>query len=273
MGRSWVAAGMLTLPGGLVLVTALVDGGARLLRGSTAAGADPAEAVAGLAALVASLISAWLTLCLALALAAELPGAAGSAARRLRDRVTPVVVRRWAAVVLGASVSATVMPGTAVAMVRSSDATPPGTVGQGMSVPAPGWQLAASPTALPSPGFTPADPGAGTAHERSPARGTSATAQASPPSPGWVPGRPTTRYRDDPHLLTGRPRPTTPDRSVVVRRGDTLWSIAAAELGPEATDAEITRAWPRWHDANAAAIGPDPHLLRPGTVLSPPATP
>jgi len=54
---------------------------------------------------------------------------------------------------------------------------------------------------------------------------------------------------------------------VTVRHGDTLWDIAAAHLGPEASDAEIARAWPRWYDANRDAIGADPDLLHPGTVL------
>ena len=259
MTRSRVAAGVLALPGGLALMTALVDGGLRLLRGSTATGGDPAAAITGLAALVAALIAAWLTLCLALALAAELPGTLGRAARRLGDRITPLVVRRWAAIVLGASVSAPVMPGTAVAVVRSSDAPPAGTA-SGASPTSPGWQPSSTPTptALPAPGFSPSS---------STGFGPSSSTGSAP---GWVPSRPPARSNDDPRLLTGRPRPTTTDPTVVVRRGDTLWAIAAAHLGPEATDAEITRVWRRWHETNAAAIGPDPHALRPGTVLSPP---
>lgn len=271
MARTRLIAAVLAMPGGLVLVTALGDGGLRLLRGSGDAGADPAAAVAGLAAVVASLISAWLTLCLGLSLGAELPGAVGHAARRLRDRVTPVVVRRWAAIVLGASVSATVMPGTAVAVVRSVDAAPS---------PTPGWHPTAADTAgpapdagaTPTPGFAPPSRASTSTHEPA-APGRTQASRLAPPSPGWLPTRPTTRYRDDPRLLTGSPRTTTADPSVVVRRGDTLWSIAAAHLGPDATDAEITRAWPRWHETNAATIGPDPHALRAGTVLSPPPTP
>jgi hypothetical protein len=33
----------------------------------------------------------------------------------------------------------------------------------------------------------------------------------------------------------------------------------------------VARTWPRWYAANRDAIGPDPDLLRPGTVLHPPA--
>lgn len=271
MTRSRMALAVLALPGGAVLTTALVDGGRRMLAGSTATSSDPAAAVAGLAALLAALLAGWLTLCLALVLAAELPGVAGTSAAVLRDRVTPVVVRRWAAIVLGASVTATIVPGTAVAAVRASvDAAPAASepaAGEGVGVgaggagaPSPSWRPAPSPTSLPSPGFAPPV-------DRAPS-GTS----AQTPSPGWVPQRPTSRYRGDPHLLSGRHRADSDEQAVAVRRGDTLWSIAAAHLGPEATDAEIARAWPRWQEANVAAIGDDPHRLLPGTLLSPPGT-
>ncbi|GAA3213077.1 LysM peptidoglycan-binding domain-containing protein [Oerskovia jenensis] len=61
--------------------------------------------------------------------------------------------------------------------------------------------------------------------------------------------------------------------SVVVLRGDSLWSLAGRALGPDATDAEITAEWPRWYAANAETIGQDPNLIRPGQVLQVPRTP
>ena len=57
---------------------------------------------------------------------------------------------------------------------------------------------------------------------------------------------------------------------VVVRRGDTLWDIAARHLGPSASAAEVAGEWPRWHEANTTVIGPDPDLLLPGQRLLPP---
>ncbi|WP_435199649.1 LysM peptidoglycan-binding domain-containing protein [Janibacter sp. GS2] len=252
MTRSRTVLGFLALPGGAALTMALADGGLVLLRVSTTPGSDPAGAVAGLAAVLGSLIAAWLTLCLALVVAAELPGAVGETARRARDRITPVVVRRWAAIVLGASVTATFVPGTAVSAVRvSTDPAP----GPGFSTSRP------PPTTLPAAGFASA-PGA-TSLPSPPG--------ASPPGPGWVPRRPITRERTDPHLLTGRQRAVGDEQAVAVRRGDTLWSLAAASLGPDATDAEIARAWPRWHAANASVIGQDPDHLLPGTLLTPPS--
>jgi nucleoid-associated protein YgaU len=100
---------------------------------------------------------------------------------------------------------------------------------------------------------------------------------------------------DDPAVLAGLPfpdRPTTlstlglafevaqaaaprrpapppgPERtsSVVVRDGDTLWSIAAARL-PRAGNDAIGRACGRLYQLNRAVIGDDPDLIRPGQRL------
>ncbi|WP_022871868.1 LysM peptidoglycan-binding domain-containing protein [Nesterenkonia alba] len=57
---------------------------------------------------------------------------------------------------------------------------------------------------------------------------------------------------------------------VTVKPGDSLWTIAAEHLGPQATDWEIARHWPRWYEANRTVIGDDPALLQPGTILTPP---
>jgi hypothetical protein len=79
-----------------------------------------------------------------------------------------------------------------------------------------------------------------------------------------VPDRPTdgapVRYTD---LGSGRH---------VVLRGESLWSIAAAELGAGASDSAIAARWPHWYAANRALIGPDPDLLLPGQVLQSPAS-
>ncbi|MEU4196350.1 LysM peptidoglycan-binding domain-containing protein [Kribbella sp. NPDC026611] len=54
---------------------------------------------------------------------------------------------------------------------------------------------------------------------------------------------------------------------VVVREGDSLWAIAARELGPGASNAEIAARWPDWYAVNRRLIGPDPELILPGQVL------
>jgi len=81
-----------------------------------------------------------------------------------------------------------------------------------------------------------------------------------------VPDRPTagapTRYTD---LRSGQAA------RVVVRPGDSLWSIAATELGQNATPEAIAARWPAWYAANRHLIGPDPDLILPGQVLRTPA--
>jgi nucleoid-associated protein YgaU len=69
---------------------------------------------------------------------------------------------------------------------------------------------------------------------------------------------------------TGGP---TSGAEVVVLRGDSLWSIAARHLGPDATTAQIAAEWPRWWSANRDVIGPDPDLIHPGQRLQPPPGP
>lgn len=64
--------------------------------------------------------------------------------------------------------------------------------------------------------------------------------------------------------------PTRPEHVVVVRPGDTLWSIAAARLEPGASTAEIAAEWPRWYAANRRTVGPDPAHLEVGVRLRPP---
>jgi nucleoid-associated protein YgaU len=69
-------------------------------------------------------------------------------------------------------------------------------------------------------------------------------------------------------LLAPAPRTSSvPDDVVTVRRGDSLWSLAARHLGPGASDREIALTWPQWYAANAELIGPDPNLIRPGQQL------
>ena len=92
----------------------------------------------------------------------------------------------------------------------------------------PGFRASARPRCR-----APARPRAGTTAEEPTARG-----------PGWVPGPPVVRAHPDVRVLSPAPRPgTTRDTpaEVVVRRGDSLWSIAARHLGPDASDAEIAR--------------------------------
>lgn len=55
--------------------------------------------------------------------------------------------------------------------------------------------------------------------------------------------------------------------SVVVRSGDTLWSIAARGLPVGATDRQVAAAWHRIYQRNRDVIGANPDLLLPGQRL------
>lgn len=65
-------------------------------------------------------------------------------------------------------------------------------------------------------------------------------------------------------------RPTTP-AEVVVRRGDSLWSIAEDDLGGGAADAAVDTHWRDVYALNRAVIGPDPDLILPAQRLRMPA--
>ncbi|WP_404384110.1 LysM peptidoglycan-binding domain-containing protein [Knoellia locipacati] len=121
------------------------------------------------------------------------------------------------------------------------------------------------------PGFVPTGAEAGARTDAVPGATSAPTpapsgTQVAPPHPGFTPRAPRVRPQADPGLLGTRGRSFT-DHEVVVHRGDSLWSIAARHLGPDAVDAEIAHAWPQWYAANRDRIGDDPDLLLPGQVL------
>ncbi len=58
------------------------------------------------------------------------------------------------------------------------------------------------------------------------------------------------------------------DRSaLVVRSGDSLWSLAERRLPDGSSDRAVTHGWHRLYAVNADRVGPDPDLLHPGTRL------
>jgi nucleoid-associated protein YgaU len=84
-------------------------------------------------------------------------------------------------------------------------------------------------------------------------------------------------HRDPGPAITGLPMPdraTGPahrasgPRTVVVRAGDCLWHLAAADLPAGASAAQVTARWQAIHRLNAAVIGPDPDLIHPGQRLA-----
>lgn len=62
-------------------------------------------------------------------------------------------------------------------------------------------------------------------------------------------------------------------RTVLVGRGDTLWSIAAAHLPAGADIHDIDRGWRALYASNRSLIGSDPDLITPGSRLRLPPPP
>src|SRR5687768_14270717 len=53
----------------------------------------------------------------------------------------------------------------------------------------------------------------------------------------------------------------------VVQAGESLWTIAASALPPDAGTANVAGASAAWYDANRRTIGPDPDVIHPGQQL------
>ncbi|WP_298583681.1 LysM peptidoglycan-binding domain-containing protein [uncultured Kocuria sp.] len=228
--------------------------------GRPAGGSDTGALIGLVAAAVGcALVVAW-TLAAALAVLAVL------ADRRrwqrlagLCRRCSPALLRRAAATALGLQLLAA-----------------PGAIAD--DTPSPFWDTGAAAQEAPAP-----DP---RAPEQPSGSGASGTGADHDPrrEPGLEPGL-------DPGVgpgpgLGGEPSPVPPaapapcgprapapavertvDGAVTVVRGDTLWSLAAASLGPEASEEQIARAWPHWYELNRHVLVDGPHRLLPGQRL------
>jgi nucleoid-associated protein YgaU len=205
------------------------------------------DALLALVAGVAEAVLGWLALGVVLEVLATLPGVLGRTARTVSAAVSPRIVRRGAAVVLGIGLGAGLGAGpTAAAQSRSA------------------YAAVHDAVAAAAPAATPGDAG-------------------HLPDPAWRPLAPDPGPRGDDRVashpdVTGgsaaprRQRVTTTTDEVVVRRGDSLWVIAARHLGGAASNRVVADEWPRWYAVNRQVIGPDPDLIVPGQVLrQPPA--
>jgi hypothetical protein len=129
------------------------------------------------------------------------------------------------------------------------------------SVPAPEWSLVWVPRTLRL--LVPVLLGAAVA-----AAPASATSETGPDPTGGAPS-------GGAGAVAGLPLPdrvVTPvpaRRTVLVRRGDSLWRITERQLPASASLAEVDRGWRRIARANARHV-PDPDLIRPGTRLDVP---
>lgn len=182
----------------------------------------------------------WVSAGLLVSVLGTLPGRVGGLAGRVRDRVAPAAVRRCAGILLGVTIAGSLAPGAAATETAAAAAV-------ASAAPAPSWTVA-------------------------PAAALASAAVPEPaPEPEWTPAP----VRPQPPVSLTAQRTEVADEApaeVVVRRGDTLWDLAAAHLTPEATDSEIAAAWQRWYAENRSVIGADPDLILPGQVLTVPGS-
>jgi hypothetical protein len=166
-------------------------------------------------------------------------------------KLSPAFMRRLAVVILGLNLA-----GIPLANASQAQLEPAGSPANG-SAPSSGISAQLTPASGPSPHLPVVPP------------------LESGPSgidPQWRPRAPAA----EPGLLGARPQraaeqPASPNQGeVVVRRGDSLWSIAARQLGPMASDVDIALHWPKWYAANRHVVGDDPGFLVPGQILRPP---
>ena len=255
MGQRTIRRGRVVLTGGgllfgyLLVAAALLWGTSGALTAVGAPGpAAPGAVVALAAALSAWVVLTWLTVVMSAALATAAVAGVGSRAHATALALAPGAARRIVSAALGLAIV-----GTPVAAALPADA---------------------GVTSV----LTAADRSDHTRQQADlPAAPVPDRPAATVPA-GWTPDRPVLTHRRSAHeeaavrLVTG---PTRAERrvadEVVVRRGDSLWDIAARHLSPDASAADVAVEWPRWHHANRDVIGSDPDLLIPGQRLVPPA--
>jgi nucleoid-associated protein YgaU len=229
-----------TVPVVLLVATGQGPASAWVTLSGAGTAADPVAPLLALITLLAWTTTGWLLVTVAATAGGHLPGDTGRLLAGLARRLAPVAVRRTVELTLGLTVVAGGLAGPAAA---SSTAPAPAAAPRNLD-----WS--GLPAEAPVPAATPARAGDVAAPDLDwtldvPSPGTAVTAS-----------------------------PAAPARTVVVQPGDTLWGLAEAELrtttGTPPADSQVAQAWPSWWAANRDAVGPDPHLLLPGTALHPP---
>lgn len=236
------------------------------------------------AAVLGMLLCAYLALICALASSVLLLGPASRAGTALLGALrilAPQLARR---LTLGAA-CATAATGLVLAPATAADPSPERGAGQ-IAVAA--TLNSASPLPADGPGSPPSD-GDPISDPAEPQPGGAGTDQAdddpsasqdasSRPGLGWSEAAPADTPTAPLHPSDNEAR-TVPEASspsspaiVEVLPGDSLWSITDDLLGPgpDALD-DISSLWPVLHDVNSDVIGPNPHQIEPGQVLTVPA--
>ena len=214
------------------------------------------QGLAGFAAAAAGLaLALWWSLGLVLAVLSGLLQKAGhAAAAAAAGALAPAFMKRLAAAVLGINLVAGA--GAAQAADQFSGANQ----AQGVSMLQHPLHAAVHPQWEPTAELP----------ARGQGQGAAGSPEAdSPATPQWQPSS----QNPSTNVFIRPGRSASAVETVVVRAGDSLWRLAAEQLGPLATDADIAAHWPRWYELNRAVIGGDPHLIIPGQVFEAPDLP
>lgn len=268
--RAGLLGGAATLP---VLALALIAM-SRLRQATAELAGRPSvqvpDALGLLALAVLALALLWCAVLLA-ACAADLlqPPEGGTAVRgaaRVPLHATPVLAGHISALLLALAALGT----SASSALPAPDPAP---VAAAALAGSPRDALILGQLAAPVSSFGPALP---SSSPRPPSSAPPATAPAlCVPAPGWTAARPVAvqaQGADQVRLLSSCPRAVEEGNraTVVVHRGDDLWSIVQRHLGADASAAQVAAEWPRWYAANHGVIGDDPNVLMPGWVLHAP---
>ncbi|MBG6182092.1 nucleoid-associated protein YgaU [Arthrobacter sp. CAN_A214] len=241
---------------GLMVGTLLWWSGTRL---AGSASPDPAagiEEILGIGCSVAGLgIITWWMFAAAAAVMAQLLATSGHRdAASIAARFSPAFMRRLAAAALGVNLLAVPALANAAPLFESASTLQR-------------WET------VHSGGSTSGSP---TGNEAAEADASAGDESAGPDvTPSWKP----LPFPSGGGLVLRTDTARSPDSmaggagEVIVKPGDSLWTIAAAHLGAFATDLEVAGAWPSWYVANREVIGGNPSLLFPGQILRIPPTP
>ena len=183
----------------------------------------------------------------------------GASARTVMGGRADVVLRRWGAPLVRRITTGALIAGIAIspaATAAPSASAPPDDLG---------WRVSTGAAAAPPDKSAPDPDGAESAQDSPPAEPAPPAVESAENADPAAPSDSAPDAPDAPDDGTGTR--TDSAHTHTVEPGESLWSITAAALGPDATDAQIVQTWPLVYETNTEPIGSDPSLLRPGAEL------
>lgn len=183
----------------------------------------------------------------------------GASAGTVMGGRADVVLQRWGAPLVRRITTGALIAGIAIspaATAAPSASAPPDDLG---------WRVSTGAAAAPPDKSAPDPDGAESAQDSPPAEPAPPAVESAENADPAAPSDSAPEAADAPDDETGTR--TDSAHTHTVEPGESLWSITAAVLGPDATDAQIVQTWPLVYETNTESIGSDPSLLRPGAEL------